>query len=206
MNKFLKYMLYTATLFAIAFGVGVISYRLSDFTMDSTKTSAINSTLEVDKDKEVSVSSSKVKNASNNVPKELNKDVTVLSKNAKFSFESAYEDKDSEVKIIDVPTIFVGADKDTVAMSFLEWDIVSFTENSVYFKRTIETPEPIYVLTSENDQLVVIYKDSDGNITVEEETGIYIGTLPESDIEKIKKGIVYKNKTDVLKALQNYDS
>ncbi len=207
MNKFLKYILYTATLVAITFGVGVISYRLSDFTMDSAKTSAVNTTLDsTSNEKDVSVSSNKVRNISGVSAKEIVKDVPVLSKDAKFTFESAYKDKESDVKTINIPEVFVGADEDSVEVSFSEWDIVEFSQNAVYFKRTIETPEPMYVLTTEEDQLVVYYKDEEGNVTIEEKTGIFINTLPDADVKKIKQGIVYKSKSDVLKALQNYDS
>ncbi len=196
MNKFIKYTLYTATLLLISLGVGLISYRLSDFTMDSTKTSAIG-VADIDANR----------NKTSNIKKyNLEKSVPVLSENAKFTFESAYADKESDVKTIDIPTVFIGTTKESVETSFSDWEVVEFSENSVYFKKTVETPEPMYVLTSENGLLVVYYKDSEGNVTLEEETGINIETLPVVDIENIKQGIVYKNKTDVIMALQNYDS
>lgn len=194
MNKFFRYTLYIFTLLVITVGTGIISYRLSDFTLDSTKTSAI--TLESD----TSRSEKELIEISNKVNEVL------LGANAKFIFESEYENKESDIKEISVPKVFVGANQELIKNSFNEWDIIEFTENKVYFKQLVETQEPMYVLTSENEFLVVYYKDSEGNVTLEEETGIYTGTLPEVDVEKIKQGIVYKSKSDLLMALQNYDS
>ncbi len=220
MYKFIKYTLYTATLLAITFGVGIISYRLSDFTMDSTKTSAIgasnsdaigaSNTDAIGASNTDAIGAYNADTNVNDVKKvrkvNLEKSVPVLSKNAKFTFESDYSNKDSDIKTIEIPTVFIGASKDVIETSFSDWDVVEFSENSVYLKKIVETPEPMYVLTCEDGILVVYYKDIEGNVTVEEETSINVETLPEVDIEKIKQGIVYKNKTDVIMALQNYDS
>lgn len=194
MNKKLKYTMYITTLLILTVGTGLVGYRLSDFTLDSTKTSTID-VAKVDTSKTIN----------SEVSEGVEKKVKV-SRVTEFIFETFYKDKDSTVKKIDAPYEYVGVDEETLEREFNEWKIVNFTEDEVYFKRTIATPDPMYVLTSEEDLLVVYYKDEEGNITLEEETGIYIGALPEADVNKIKQGIVYKNKSDVLNALQNYDS
>lgn len=195
MNRTVKYMLYFAALIVLMIGTAYITYAVSDNTLENAKTSVTDVT-----------QSESSKKATYNSTTEDNPPEPVVSKGAVFEFEETQTGKTGTIRNITAPQEFVGYNEKTLAETYGEWDIVDFAENKVHFKRRITVQEPIYVLTSQNDELVVYYKDSDGNVTLEEETGVNISVLPEADIEKIKQGIVYKDKNDVMMALQNYDS
>ncbi len=123
-----------------------------------------------------------------------------------FVFEEIDSREQKNTKKALIPKEFIGLDKKEIEKAYKEWSIVDFSAEEVSFIRYIETPIPIYVLSSEDNEIVIYYKDENGNITIEEETGIFIDDFPTADIEKIKQGIVYEDKASVLKALQNYDS
>ncbi len=189
MNRKLKITLFAMVLLVITGGTALLSYRLSDFTFENTQTNAIAPT----------------KIAQSDIVQEEAEPVTVNS-STKFVFEETFDNAENKIKTTNVPTEFLGYNQTELEKTYNEWTIESYSNEEVKFVRHMTLPEPMYVLSSDNDELVVYYKDEQGNITIEERTGVFTSTLPEADAEKIKLGIVYKNKSDVLKALQNYDS
>lgn len=194
MNKQVKYTLYFITLVMVMIGTAYITYAFSDNTIANAKTSVTD----------VVESGSSEKTQYNSTIED--KQETLVGKDTVFKFEEMQTGKEGTIRNITAPQAFVGYDEKTLAETYGEWDIVDFSEKEVHFQRRVNIQEPIYVLTCLDDELVVYYKDSDGNVSMEEETGVNISALPEADIEKIKLGIVYKNKNDVMMALQNYDS
>lgn len=195
MNKTVKIILYFITLLLLMTGIAYITYALSDNTLNNVKTNVTD----------VTKSASSETTSANNAIEDKQTE-TYVSKDTIFRFEETQTGKEGTIRNITAPQPFVGYDEKLLAETYAEWDIVDFSEKEVHFKRRVDVQQPIYVLTSQNDELVVYYKDSDGNVTVEEETGVNISVLPEADIEKIKQGIVYRDKDDVMMALQNYDS
>ncbi len=189
MNKKLKITLFSMVLLVIAGGTALLSFRFSDFTFENVQTNAIAPTKIAQKDLALD-----------------NEQPITISTSTKFIFEEIYDTGENKTKTTQVPLEFLGYNQKELEKTYKEWTIESYSKEEVKFVRHMTLPEPMYVLSSDNDELVVYYKDEQGNITIEERTGVYTSTLPEADAEKIKLGIVYKNKADVLKALQNYDS
>ncbi len=189
MNRKLKITLFAMVLLVITGGTALLSFRLSDFTFENTQTNAIAPT----------------KIAQSDIKSTEDQPLTV-SASTKFIFEETYDNAENRTKTTNVPSEFLGYTQAELEKTYKEWTIENYSADEVKFVRHITLPEPLYVLSSDKDELVVYYKDEQGNITIEERTGVYTSTLPEADAEKIKLGIVYKNKSDVLKALQNYDN
>ncbi len=189
MNHKLKITLFATVLLVIAGGTALLSYRLSDFTFDNAQTNAIAPTQIAKKDIDT-----------------VEEEVVTVNASTKFVFEESYDNADSKVKTTSAPTEFLGFDQNELEKTYKEWTIESYSDEEVKFTRHMTLPEPMYVLASDEDELVVYYKDEQGNITIEERTGIFTNTLPEADANKLKLGIVYNTKSDMLKALQNYDN
>ncbi len=189
MNKNLKITLFAMVLLVITVSTALLSFQLSDFTFERTQTNAIAPT----------------KIAQSDINTIEDKPIAV-SASTKFVFTETYDNAEDRTKTTNVPSEFLGYDKSELEKTYKEWTIESYSGDEVRFVRHITLPEPVYVLSSDNDELVVYYKDAQGNITIEERTGVFTSTLPEADAEKIKLGLVYKDKSDVLKALQNYDN
>ncbi len=190
MNYKLKITLFSMVLLVILGGTALLSYRLSDFTFENTQSNAIAPT---------KISTKDIKTLRKETPE-------TISSSTKFIFEETYDNAENKVKTTSVPIEFLGYDKSELEKTYTDWTIDSYSTEEVKFVRHITLPEPMYVLSIDNDELVVYYKDQEGTITIEERTGVFTSILPDADVDKLKQGIVYKNKSDVLKALQNYDS
>ncbi len=190
MNYKLKITLFAMVLLVITGGTALLSYRLSDFSFANTQTNAIAPT---------QINQADIKPVADEKP------ITVDA-STKFIFEETYDNAENKVKTTTVPSEFLGYDKNELEKTYTEWTIDSYSDDEVKFVRHMTLPEPMYVLSSENDEVVVYYKDGQGNITIEERTGIYTNSLPEADAEKLRLGIVFKNRSDLVKALQNYDN
>lgn len=203
MNGKIKYALYFFIMIGITVSIAIISYKISNGTLYSVKTSAV----EADDYTNTNIATNNQinENEANKGGSEENGESTV-EKYTTFIFEDVYSDEKKEIEKIVAPKEFVGLNESALQENYKDWNMLSFGAEEVYFSREVEIPKDMYVLTSLDNELVVYFKDSVGNVTLEQKTGIMLSDLPEADITKISQGLVYYNKGDIVKALQNYDN
>lgn len=217
-----KYALYFFIFLVIALVVLVLSYNIANSSVNSSlKVSAVESNgddivISEKKDetkdetnKEEAKQEAKQVELENEIYNVSNiiEDLPIeVKKDTRFIFEDIYSDGTKEIKEIYAPMEFVGLGESDLKENYKDWNMVSFDQSEIYFTREIELPKSMYVLTTLDDEIVVYFKDSDGTVNLEEKTGIELSSLPESDVNKLNQGLVYYNRADILKALQNYDN
>ena len=113
-----------------------------------------------------------------------------LSPNAYIIFEKYYTDcghtiiqkekvKDSEVN----------KDEEYFKNAYSDWEIESFTAEEVkLYKEFQGNCDEHYLITIDDENIVVFSVDDDGNRTLKEKTDIPVQYLPNEDIELLKKG------------------
>ncbi len=193
MNKKVKYSLFFSLLFTLALGSGWLTYR--GLVGDNNN---IEETLQTNVIKTQSIKDLREANEYVHAEKTTDKTLFVFKKNS--------ENKETETTTRLIPQEFVGLTKVELAENYTDWEIIGFNDKLVEFERSLEEHEPMYVLSTDEDELVIYYKDENGNISVDEKLGIYIENLPSTDVENIRKGIVYERKEDIMKVLENFDS
>ena len=130
-----------------------------------------------------------------------------LSPNAYIIFEKYYTDcghtiiqkekvKDSEVN----------KDEEYFKNAYSDWEIESFTAEEVkLYKEFQGNCDEHYLITIDDENIVVFSVDDDGNRTLKEKTDIPVQYLPNEDIELLKKGITAYGQNELAKKLEDFE-
>lgn len=192
MNMKVKYGLFSFALLFLFIGSGVLVYQSLVSDIEINDVSKIETNI--------------IKAESGTKKRVLDEDSILTSNKTILSFEE--KNSNEEVKTFNrvIPQEFIGMTKSEIVENYNEWTVTQFSSEEIELERYIELPKPMYILSIEDGEMVIYYKDVNGDITVDEKIGIYTDVLPEADVENLKKGIVYESKEDILKILENYDS
>ena len=130
-----------------------------------------------------------------------------LSPNAYIIFEKYYTDcghtiiqkekvKDSEVN----------KDEEYFKNAYSDWEIESFTAEEVkLYKEFQGNCDEHYLITIDDENIVVFSVDDDGNRTLKEKTDIPVQYLPKEDIELLQKGITAYGQNELAKKLEDFE-
>ena len=130
-----------------------------------------------------------------------------LSPNAYIIFEKYYTDcghtiiqkekvKDSEVN----------KDEEYFKNAYSDWEIESVTAEEVkLYKEFQGNCDEHYLITIDDENIVVFSVDDDGNRTLKEKTDIPVQYLPNEDIELLKKGITAYGQNELAKKLEDFE-
>lgn len=130
-----------------------------------------------------------------------------LSPNAYIIFEEHYLDcghtiiqkeqiKDSEVN----------KDEEYFKNAYSDWTIESFSTNEVkLYKEFQGNCNEHYLITTDDEYIVIYSVDDDGNRTLKEKTDIPLQYLPDDDIELLKKGITAYGQNELAKKLEDFE-
>ena len=130
-----------------------------------------------------------------------------LSPNAYIIFEKYYTDcghtiiqkekvKDSEVN----------KDEEYFKNAYSDWEIESFTAEEVkLYKEFQGNCDEHYLITIDDENIVVYSVDNDGNRTLKEKTDIPVQYLPNEDIELLQKGITAYGQNELAKKLEDFE-
>ena len=129
------------------------------------------------------------------------------SPNAYLVFETYYkgcgQDVISKKKI---PSGDVNQNEAYFSKSYPDWRIKSFSSEKVEFYREKNNMCDYHYIIKENDGVIAIYNvDSNGNMTLKENTDIETKYLPEEDVELLKKGIKAHGDNELLEKLSDYE-
>ncbi len=97
--------------------------------------------------------------------------------------------------------------KTYAAELYPEWQIVRFSNEEVILFQRKDQICPDHFFVSELDGYIVVFKYTEtGQRYVVEKTDIPVAHLPEIDQEKIRRGILIRNRSEVNQLLEDYSS
>lgn len=143
----------------------------------------------------------------NDITIETNTKNEKISPNASLVLKKHYIGCNHIIKeYAEIPQEFVNLTKEELQEEYKNWEIEEFTPNKVILiKEEQGECGEHYVLKAENGVIVVYKKNTNGNETLIEETGIAIDYLTEDDKEKIEQGINVYGKEELNSTLEDYE-
>jgi len=131
-----------------------------------------------------------------------------VSPNTKLIFKSIYSEcGHTVVERKDVPEEIVGFDEEELAGYYQLWHIERFTKDEVDLVRRIEGICPKHYLLGVQDGYIALYEFSeDGKPVLKEITDTPISILRLNDQQRLRKGILLDNMTEVNQLLEEFGS
>ena len=130
-----------------------------------------------------------------------------LSPNAYIIFEKHYIDcGHTIIEKRQINDDEVNKDEEYFKNAYSDWEIESFFANEVKLYKEFQGNCDEHYLITVNDENIVVYSvDEDGNKTLKEETDIPVQYLPEEDVELLKKGITAYGQNELAKKLEDFE-
>ena len=130
-----------------------------------------------------------------------------LSPNAYIIFEKHYIDcGHTIIEKRQINDDEVNKDEEYFKNAYSDWEIESFSANEVKLYKEFQGNCDEHYLITVNDENIVVYSvDEDGNKTLKEETDIPVQCLPEEDVELLKKGITAYGQNELAKKLEDFE-
>ena len=119
-----------------------------------------------------------------------------------------YDTNSGEVQILEsvAPNFMIRKNLQDMEQTFNEWNIVSFTDEEVVMRRYVENRrQRLYTLGIDGD-FIAIFQGTNINANLREVTSIYIGRLPQEEIERLKEGIPVYDQDELIRRLEDYSS
>ena len=102
------------------------------------------------------------------------------------------------------PNFMQNRTKQELASTFIGWDIVSFTEEQVELRRTVETiPDIAYTIGVIGNFLTIYNGDRE---SIKEITRITINHLHEEERKRLEAGIPIASRNELIRRLEDYSS
>ena len=130
-----------------------------------------------------------------------------LSPNAILYFEEFYNEcNHTIVKKQSVDASQVNKTEEEIKKEYEDWEVKVFTENQVRLYREISGEcNEHYLITVDDNNIVVHTIDDEGNTSLKEVTYIPIMYLPKEDLELLKHGIRADGDADLAKKLEDFE-
>lgn len=130
-----------------------------------------------------------------------------LSPNAYIIFEKHYLDcGHTIIQKEQIEDNEVNKDEEYFKNAYSDWKIESFTKNEVkLYKEFQGNCNEHYLITIDDEYIVIYTVDDDGNRTLKEKTDIPLQYLPNDDIELLKKGITAYGQNELAKKLEDFE-
>jgi len=130
-----------------------------------------------------------------------------LSPNAYIIFEKYYTNcGHTIIQKEKVQDSEVNKDEEYFKNAYSDWEIESFTADEVkLYKEFQGNCDEHYLITIDNENIVVYSVDDDGNRTLKEKTDIPVQYLPKEDIELLQKGITAYGQNELAKKLEDFE-
>lgn len=130
-----------------------------------------------------------------------------LSPNAYIIFEKYYTNcGHTIIQKEKVQDSEVNKDEEYFKNAYSDWEIESFTADEVkLYKEFQGNCDEHYLITIDDENIVVYSVDDDGNRTLKEKTDIPVQYLPKEDIELLQKGITAYGQNELAKKLEDFE-
>lgn len=104
------------------------------------------------------------------------------------------------------PNFMIRKSQQDIEQTFSEWDVVSFTDEEVVMRRHVENRSArLYTLGIEGD-FIAIFNGGNVGINLNEITDIYIGRLPQEEIDRLVEGVPIYSQDELIRRLEDYSS
>lgn len=146
----------------------------------------------------------------NNIPDEViatSMSNVKISPNADIIFEKYYTDcGHTIIQKEKVQDSEVNKDEEYFKNAYSDWKIESFTADGVkLYKEFQGNCDEHYLITLDDENIVIYSVDDSGNRTLKEKTDIPLQYLPKEDIELLKKGINAYGQNELAKKLEDFE-
>lgn len=108
----------------------------------------------------------------------------------------------------DVPPYFmVGLTLSDMKRLYSDWEILSFAQNEVDMRKTINgSDEQKYIIGEKDGFITIYYDDGDSGMEIKEVTDIDTNGFSNEEKERLKAGIRVQGDDELNRALENYTS
>ena len=130
-----------------------------------------------------------------------------LSPNAYIIFEKHYIDcGHTIIEKHQISDNEVNKDEEYFKNAYSDWKIEKFSSDEVkLYKEFQGTCNEHYIITVDDENIVIYTVDDDGNRTLVEKTDIPVAYLTQEDIELLKKGISAYGQNELAKKLEDFE-
>jgi hypothetical protein len=131
-----------------------------------------------------------------------------VNENTKFIYEYYYlGDEKTDSTEEDAPYFLYGKTEPELIRLFTDWDIVSFEDNIVTMRKTVEgMSNQYYVIGSLDGYIAVFYKNEINGNNLKEITDTPVSLLPIEIQEQLLKGINVVGEDSLNRMLEDYES
>lgn len=198
MKKGYIYIIIFIIIFIIAVGLGYFIYRINNKSNEQ-----LQSSNEVTK---------KVLDERNNTIKnemtiETTSEEEKITPNTSFVLKKHYNECGHTInEYVEMPKELVNLTQEELETEYDNWNVEKFTpEEVILLKEESGNCNEHYVLREKNGIIAIYRIDKDGKEILEEETGISIEYLTQTDLINIKKGIKVYGKETLNSVIEDYE-
>lgn len=102
------------------------------------------------------------------------------------------------------PSFMINRTKNELIDTFNHWNVVSFEPNQIILERTIETlPIAAYTISLVGD-FITIFRGQKSNNDILEVTTITVGHLPDTQIERLERGVPVADRNELVRRLEDF--
>ena len=129
-----------------------------------------------------------------------------ISPNAVLVLKKHYEECGHTIKqYSEIPQEFVNQTEEEFSKEYTNWTIEKFEPLEVVLIKNEQGLCDEHYVLKEEDGLIVVYKEINGELQIEEITGISVGYLTQEDKLKLEKGIKVYGKEELNSVLEDYE-
>lgn len=124
-----------------------------------------------------------------------------------LKFNTYYKEcKHTSSEEVNASEELVNKTEEEIQSKYEDWRIKKFNSKEVIFYREKEGICPEHYILRENNGYLTIYNiNSEGKEVLYETTGIVTSYLPETDINRLKQGIIINSKEELYSTLEDYE-
>ncbi len=117
--------------------------------------------------------------------------------------------KDNITKAVEQPaqSYIVGMNKEELEDAFLEWQVVSFSEDEVILRKSIQgKSDEVYLIGQMNGYITIFYEDEYKEMKLKEMTQIPLSILPEYEQRQLIEGIFILGEENLLRLMADFST
>ncbi|MFI3173747.1 MAG: hypothetical protein R3Y53_00925 [Bacillota bacterium] len=137
----------------------------------------------------------------------VNKELT-LQPHSEIVYEYLYT-KDNITKAVEqvVEPFVVGMSQEELEDVFLDWQVVSFSEEEVVLRKSIQgKSDEVYVIGQIDGYIATFYEDENKVMRLMEVTQIPLSILPEYEQRQLREGIFILGEENLLKLMADFST
>lgn len=198
MKKGYIYCIVFIIILIIGIGAGYYIYVTNSKTDEKTKTANETTNKILNED---------VNSIKNEMTIETTSEEEKITPHTLLTLKKHYSDCGHTInEYVEMPSELVNLTQEGLEKEYTNWKVEKFTETEVILIKEEKGNCNEHYVLREKDGIIVVYKiQQDGQEVLEEETGISIEYLTETDLSEIKKGIYVYGKEKLNSVIEDYE-